>query len=282
MSRELQCALGLALVVLPGCWPYIAGSWADNAPARATAAVIWDEFEGAGWEDNTPGGTAHWGLFQTPQDDFAADWVLPAPAGCSDHPVDLSAWTDRLVDLPENTSVISTGNADVPLSWNAAGRRYDVTLLNGDVGLDATSFNLEETALVSGSLAVSPFVLVPGAIPYYGPDPGDEDDARIPDIALNQLQVTWSGSAADLIAVSGTLLDGDGNGLEHWTCAAAAEAGEVGIPEDQWDDANVGAADRVIFGVLHIVYTNTAISGLDAVSRGVGSRGKYAVYTVNP
>lgn len=282
MSRELPAALGLVLL-LPGCWPYIPGSWVDNAPARAAGAIIWNEFDGAGWGgDNAPQGEALWGWFQTPQDDFAADWVLPAPVGCSDNTVDLLTWTDRLVELPGGASAISSATVDLPLTWSPEARLYEVTLLEGDVGLDATSFDLQETALVSGSLAVSPFVLVPGEIPYYGPDPGNEDDAQIPEIGLDQLTVTWSGSAADLVAVTGILLDGGGNTLERWTCAADGETGEVGIPEDMWDDASIAGADRVIFGVIHIVYTNTAIPDMEAVSRGVGSRGKYAVYTINP
>ena len=85
--------------LLIGCWPYIGGTWEENAPVRAAGAISWIDYEGAGWDDNDGSGAAYWGWFQAPQDDFGTDWILPAPTGCSDNAVDLLSWTDSLVDL---------------------------------------------------------------------------------------------------------------------------------------------------------------------------------------
>ena len=267
-------------LLLLGCWPYISGSWVDNAPARAAGVVSWTEFEGAGWQDNTPSGTAYWGWFEAPQDGFSTEWVLPAPIGCSDKTVNLGEWTDSLVDLDGTTSVLSSENVDLPLTWYPDSRIFYGALLEGDMDELATTWDLDETALVEGPLAVSPFVTVPGQIPYYGPDPGSESDAQVPGLGLDQLVVTWSGDAADVVAIAAQALDPQGNGLEQWTCAADGADGEVEIPTDRWDSSTSDDAEYLLVSVSHLVYTNTAIDGMEAESRGVGVRTAAAVYTL--
>lgn len=266
--------------LLLGCWPYIGGSWVDNAPARATGVVSWVDYDGAGWVDNAGKGAAAWGWFQTPQDDFSTNWVLPAPTGCSDKNVDLSTARDLLIDLDGSTSVLSSASVDLPLTWSSESRVYHGSLFEGDIDSQATTWNLEETALIDGSLAVAPFAVVPGQIPYYGPDPGGPDDASLPELGLDQLEVTWSGDAADVVSVSGSLRDTNGNELEQWTCAAPGEEGVLSIPSDRWDSENVDAAKYIVFSVSHIVITSTAIDGIEAVSRGIGERTSAAVYTL--
>lgn len=267
-------------LLLLGCWPYIGGTWADNAPARAAGVVSWTDFEGAGWQDNTSTGAAYWGWFSAPQDGFSTDWVLPAPTGCSDKEVDLADWTDSLVDLDGDTSVLSSASVDLPLTWYPDSRLYYGPLLEGDMDELATTWNLDETDLVDGTLAVSPFVTVPGQIPYYGPDPGSPDDAQVPGLGLDQLVVTWSGDAADVVAIGAQALDAQGGALERWTCAAAGGDGEVSIPSDRWDSGTEDDAEYLVVSVSHVVYTNTGIDGIEAVSRGVGIRTAAAVYTL--
>ncbi len=274
-------SLLLTLPLLGACWPYIPGSWVDNAPARAAGSVSWVEYEGPGWADNTPTGGAVWGWFQLPQDDFSTNWVLAAPTGCTDKSVDLADYTSGLVDLQGATSVLSSSNGDVPLTWASDTRLYYAPLVEGDMDSQAATWSLEETALQEGSIEVSPFVTVPGQIPYYGPDPGDSEDANLQELALSQLAVTWSGETADVVAVAGALLNSQGEVLEQWTCAAPVEDGQVSIPEDRWDEDNVDSAVYLLFGVSHLVITSTAIEGMEPVSRGVGTRTRLAFYTLD-
>ncbi len=268
------------LLLIAGCSLYIDGPWVDNAPARAAAVVSWAEPQGPLYPAGNTG-VAYWGWFQAPQDGFGTDWVLPAPVGCSDKTVDLTTWTDALVDLPGDPSVIASKDTSVPMTWVSANRLYDATLVDGDIGTSATTFNLQGTNLATaGTLSVAPFVEVPGEIPYYGPDPGNADDTTPPALGLDQLLVTWSGDAADVVAVTGSLLNSRGTALETWTCAADGADGQVQIPKNSWQDANVSSAKYVSFAITQIVYTNTAIGGMEAVSRGVGERTHYAAYTI--
>ena len=206
--------------------------------------------------------------------------MLPAPTGCSDKDVDLAAATDLLVDLDGSTSVLSSPSVDLPLTWSSDSRMYYGSLIEGDIETTASTWDLQDTKLVDGSLAVSPFVTVPGQIPYYGPDPGSVDDASPPVLGLDQLEVTWSGDAADVVSVYAELYDKRGNPLQHWTCTASGDAGDLAIPSDRWDSTSLDTATLLVFSVTHIVITSTAIDGIEAVSRGVGERTSAAVYTL--